>query len=255
MIRRENHDEIRILHLQFGRGNALSPEFLRELQKVLNEERKSPPRGLVLTGSGEFFCSGLDVPALAGLNHSQIRAVLHQLYGVCRDLFAFPRPVIAAINGHAIAGGALLALACDQRLMAQGEGKLGLNESQLGLSVPPSLVELCRYTLDRPLLEKLMYGGQIYPAFKAFDMGVLDELVEADDLLESSAAAVRHWTTSITAFAEIKSRLKAPTLEAMAAAHLEDESWVKCWFRPDAQRRLKELRERIESGDTQEKSS
>ncbi len=251
MIRREDHGDIRIITMERGKGNALSPEFLAELQQVLDEERKALPRGLVLTGSGEFFCSGLDVEALGGLNHSQIRGVLHQLYGVCRDLFAFPRPVIAAVNGHAIAGGALLALACDQRLMAQGEGKFGLNESQLGLSVPPSLVEMCRYTLSRPLLEKLMYGGQVYPAFKAYDMGVLDELVEGEQLVEDSAAAVHHWTSSVSAFAEIKSRLKAPTLDAMASAHLEDESWVTCWFRPDAQRRLKELRESMAKGSTE----
>ncbi len=251
MIRREDHDEIRVLHLERGAANALSPDFLQELGRVIAEERRKPPRGLVLTGHGEFFCGGLDLPALAELDLPRIRRVLHQLYGMCRDLFAFPRPVIAAINGHAIAGGALLALACDQRLMAQGEGKFGLNESQLGLSVPPSLVEMCRYTLSRPLLEKLMYGGQVYPAFKAYDMGVLDELVETDRLLQDSAEAVRRWTTSVTAFAEIKSRLKAPTLDAMAAAHLEDESWVKCWFRPDAQRRIRDVVDRLggEGGD------
>jgi len=248
MIRRETIDEICILHMERGKGNALSAEFLSALHDALRELVADSPRGIVLTGQGSIFSAGLDLDELLPLNRHQIRKVLHQLYGVCRDLFAYPRPVVAALNGHAIAGGALLALACDQRVMAQGEGKFGLNESSAGIALPASLTEMCRYTLMRPVLERMTYGGVIYPAFKALDMGALDVLVEPEELMEHCFEAVRRWTSSITAFAEIKSQLKAPTLEAMAAAHLEDEAWVKLWFQPETQRGLRELLAQVKKG-------
>ncbi len=238
MISCETRDGVSILRMERGHGNALSLQFLAAIQEQLDAAQRDLPRGLVLTGTDSIFCAGLDLEQMMKLDRVAIRRLLHQLYGVCRQLFAFPRPVIAAINGHAIAGGALLALACDLRLMAQGEGKFGLNESALGLAVPPSLVEMGRYTLDRPLLEKLMYGGMVYPAFKAFDMGILDVLVESKQLIDHSILSVERWTSSLTAFAEIKSRLKAPTLDAMTAAHLEDEAWIRLWFRPQTQKRL-----------------
>jgi len=248
MIRRETSDEICILHMERGRGNALSPEFLAAIHDAFAELKRNPPRGIVLTGQGSVFSAGLDLAELLPLNRNQIRGVLHQLYGVCRGIFAFPRPVVAALNGHAVAGGALLALACDQRIMAQGEGKFGLSESSVGLALPPSLAEMCRYTLDRPVIERMSYGGVVYPAFKALDMGALDSLVEPGELLEHAFEAVRRWTSSVTAFAEIKSQLKSPSLDAMAAAHLEDESWVRLWFQPDAQRRLRELLDSVKKG-------
>lgn len=251
MLRRETSDEICILHLERGRGNALSPDFLAAIHEGFAELKRDAPRGVVLTGQGAIFSAGLDLSELLPLSRSEIRKVLHQLYGVCRDVFAFPRPVVAALNGHAVAGGALLALACDQRVMEQGGGKFGLSESSVGLALPPSMVEMCRYTLDRPVLERMMYGGIVYPAFKAFDMGALDDLVEPEDLLPHAFEAVRRWTSSVTAFAEIKSQLKAPTLEAMATAHLEDEKWVRLWFQPDAQRRLSELLENVQKSKEQ----
>ena len=238
MISCETRDGVVILHMERGHGNALSLEFLAAIQEQIDAAHRELPRGLVLTGSGSIFCAGLDLEQMMKLDRVEIRRLLHQLYGVCRQLFAFPRPVVAAINGHAIAGGALLALACDLRVMAQGEGKFGLNESAIGLAVPPSLVEMGRYTLDRPLLEKLMYGGLVYPAFKAFDMGILDVLVESEQLLEHAVLSVERWTSSLTAFAEIKARLKGPTLDAMTAAHLEDEAWIRLWLRPQTQSRV-----------------
>jgi enoyl-CoA hydratase/carnithine racemase len=241
MIAREMHHDICVLRLERGHGNALSLEFLAAIQQEVESLRRERPRGLVLTGSGSTFCAGLDLEQMLQLDRGGIRRLLQQLYGACRVLFSFPRPVVAAVNGHAIAGGALLALACDLRLMSQGEGKFGLNESTIGLCVPPSLVEMGRYTLGRTLLEKLMYGGQVYAAYKAYDMGILDFLVDEPELIEQSTLSVERWTSSVTAFAEIKARLKAPTLDAMTSAHLEDESWIELWFRPETQQRVRAL--------------
>ena len=177
------------------------------------------------------------------------RSTLFPYTTLFRSVFSFPRPVVAAINGHAVAGGALLSLACDQRLMVMGDGKWGLTEAQMGLVVPASLVEMARYSLTRPVLEKLLYGGQAYPAFKVREMGVLDDLVEADELLSRAEASIEAWTPVPAAFADIKARLKGPALDAMEAAADRDQEFVDRWFSPAVRQRVQAAMARLTDRD------
>lgn len=242
MIRSESRNGVRILTLARGKGNALDVPFLRRIVEEIEREAGS---GLVLTGEGSIFCAGLDLVELLELDRSGMQELLDALYRVHVALFAYPRPVVGALNGHAIAGGALLSLCCDLRIMAQGDAKWGLNESALGLSIPAFGLEVARYSLPRPILEKVVYGGAVYPAFKALDMGALDRLVEIETLIDAAAEQAEVWCRQGEAFTALKRDLHAPTLAAMAAARAQDEPWLDLWFSPPAQSLLQSARERL----------
>lgn len=250
LIERNLQEDVLFLELARGRGNALEPEFLRAIISALRDAAAEAPRGVVLGARGKVFCAGFDLFALDELDRDGMEELLGLLYEVCRQLFAFPRPVIATLNGHAIAGGLLLALSCDARLMAQGDGRLGLSESALGLSMPPHSIELLRYSLPRRVLEKLCYGGQIYPAYKALDMQIVDELIEPERLAARAVEWVHEWTPSAGTFAANKARLKAHALAAMETARAHDGEWLDLWFSDSTQELLAGARASLRGRNT-----
>ena len=245
MIELEHIDDVAVLKLARGRGNSLEPGFLAEIRRGFRDLREAPPRGVVLAADGKIWCAGLDLLALADATDADLGHLLDELYATLREVFTFPRPVVAAINGHAVAGGALLSLACDQRVMAMGDGKWGLTEAALGLVVPASMIEMARYALRRPVLERLLYGGQAYPGFKAREMGILDDLVDAEQLLERATEIIRGWTPVPAAFADIKARLRQPTLDAMEAARPLDRAFIDRWRDPEVRRLVGAAVERL----------
>lgn len=245
MIEVRHHEGTAIVELARGRGNALDVAFLDEIREAFVALREEPPRGVVLTARGGIFCAGLDLMGLLDADREHLVALLATLAATLREVFTFPRPVIAAMNGHAVAGGALLSLACDRRVMLLGEGKWGLTEAQLGLVVPASMIELCRYSLSRPVLERLVYGGQAYPAFKAREMGILDDLVEEAVLLPRALEMVEAWTPVPAAFADIKARLKGPTVAAMDRVVAEDARFLDQWSSPVVRARVQAAVDRL----------
>lgn len=255
MIELELRDDVAVLHMQRGSANALDVEFLAEIRRQVSEATPEATRGLILTSSGPIFCAGLDLPALVDYDRDRMRELLRELRGCCVDLFSHPRPTVAAMNGHAIAGGALLSLACDRRHVVMGQSRWGLNEAQLGLALPAFAIEMMRYALDRTTVEKLLYSGTLYPAFKAHDMGALDELVEEEDLLDSSLRAIQEWSASPEAFADIKRRLHAPVLEAIENKPEPEDEWIKLWFSSGVQARLREAVAQLRSKGNGEKAS
>lgn len=235
MIERTEHGENVVLTLSNGRANALGTGMLEALRTAIEGETTDPPRGLILTGAGSMFSAGLDLLALENADEAQIGALGEALVEAMRAVFAFPRPTVAAINGHAIAGGALLALACDRRFVAAGKAKFGLTEAQLGLAIPPSLLEMLRYPLARPVLEQVVYTGAVFSVDEARSMGLVEDVVDSADLLDRSVAAIEEWTPSVPAFADVKGRLHAQTLERLDAARADDGLFVRNWFSDDAQ--------------------
>jgi enoyl-CoA hydratase len=245
MIRSETIEDMAVLRLDRGKGNALDAGFLREIRGAFAGLRADPPRGVVLGSTGPIFCAGLDLLQLENAGEDELESLVDELYATLREIFTFPRPVVAAINGHAVAGGALLTLACDQRVMAMGDGKWGLTESRLGLVVPASMIEMCRYALPRRVLERLLYAGQAYPGFKAREMGALDDLVDEVDLMDRCVELIRGWTPVPAAFAEIKARLRQPVLEAMDAARPRDRHFVDRWQDPEVRQMLQGAVDRL----------
>jgi len=240
VIQLEPHADCLVLRLTKGRGNGLEPELLGALTRALEEAHRADPRGLILTGEGTMFCAGLDLVALADRDRDAMQEVLDGLYNVLFGLFTAPRPVVAAMPGHAIAGGALLALACDRRYLAAGRARFGLTEIALGVPMPASTLPILDYALARPALETLVYGGALHDPDAALALGAVDAVVEGEDLLATAA-----WTAHRGVFADVKRRLHQPHVEAMQAARADDDVWLDAWFSDLAQSRIAAMREKL----------
>ncbi len=162
-------------------------------------------------------------------------------------LFLFPKPVVAAVNGHAIAGGCILAFQADLRLMAEGSFKIGLNEIQLGLALPPFVVETFRGRLVPGALERMSSEGPLFSSEEALTISLVDEVVAPAEL-ENRAfeRASQLATLPSAAFAESKRLLREPTARRIEESRRKDaDRWIDLWFSPDAQRRIGDVVARL----------
>src|SRR5262249_50428352 len=140
-------------------------------------------QAVVLTGTGSIFSAGVDLFRLTREGADYVRQLLPLLSRFLRALFGFPRPVVAAVNGHAIAGGCIIALACDARVMAAGGGRIGVPALLVGVPFPTAAVEIVRFAVPPDHLQSLIYTGRTLPVEDALDAGLVDEVVAPDALL------------------------------------------------------------------------
>lgn len=239
-------DRIAEIRLVCGKANALNPRSLAAIAESLDEAAHGEARGVILTGYDRFFSAGLDLVTLYDLSRLQMDAFVRDFDRVTLQLFAFPRPVVAAVNGHAVAGGCILALACDARLVAATAGWMGLNEIQLGLALPGSALEIARHAVPAESLESVLYGGALYGPQEAVARGLADGLASDDLLAEARDVCRRLCEPPARAFETIKASLKAPALQrAHEALDSLRQAFVEAWFAPEARQRIGATRARL----------
>ena len=184
----EESPPVAVLRIDDGKANALSPTLLDALAAALAEVDASDARALVLTGRAGFFSGGLDLKLLPKLPTAEKRAVLARLGEVLLQLFTFRVPTLAAVSGHAIAGGALLALSADLRLAADGGGRFGVTEVAIGLPVPSFGLLLARAALAPSALVDVVLHGRTLSVPEAVERGVFQGVHPADALLDAAVA-------------------------------------------------------------------
>ncbi len=185
-IRTSDHDGgVRTLTLDRPPANALDETLLADLGVAIETARTDDAvRALVLTGAGAFFSGGFDLTAPRRDTAEALR--LQDLYrDVHVALLAFPKPTLAQLSGHAIAGGLVLVLACDYRLGADADYKVGLNEVAIGASFPRAALEIVRLRLAHARAAELLLGAALYPASQAVRLGIVDEVLPADTLADT----------------------------------------------------------------------
>ena len=164
--------------------NALGTEMMDFLRGRLEAAGGAP---VLLTGAGDAFCSGLDLREVAGLDDAGMVAFLERLEATCAALFDYPGPTVAAVNGHAIAGGAILALCCDVRVACpRDRARIGLNEVAIGLRFPPGVLRIVRHRLPPERLGEVLLGAGLFPPAEAARVGLVDAVV--DDCLADARA-------------------------------------------------------------------
>jgi enoyl-CoA hydratase/carnithine racemase len=182
------HGDVRELRLNRPPVNALTSELLSDLRKAIGQAGQEGARAVILSGLPGRFSAGLDVPLLLTLNEQSISKLWRDLYATLEDIARSTIPVVAAITGHAPAGGTVLALFCDRRVMAQGEYKLGLNEVQVGIPLPPVIIGGLRRLVGPRRAEYLGVSGALVSPDEALAAGLVDEVVPADDVVPRALA-------------------------------------------------------------------
>src|SRR5215471_8481474 len=176
MIERSQHEDILTLRLAHKKASALDFELLDALVRELDGVGEDV-RALILTGTGSIFSAGVDLFRLTQEGADYLQRFLPLLSRLLRTLFAFPRPVVAAANGHAIAGGCIIVLASDVRLMAEGAGRIGVPELLVGVPFPAAALEVVRFAVPRDKVQSLIYTGRTLPPQDALTAGLVDEVV------------------------------------------------------------------------------
>src|SRR5262245_6730788 len=218
MMTRERRGDVGWLHLHHGKANALDLEFLQALAEAFDDEGAATSRALVITGVGGIFSAGVDLRRLLAEPPRYLDDFLPALDRVFRTLLFFPKPVVAAINGHAIAGGCVLACACDRRLAARGGGRIGVTELLVGLPFPAAALEALRGVLAPASLAEAVLTGRTWLLEEANGMGFVDEVVPADALAERAQATAEALAAiGPDAFALTKRQLRQPARQALAA--------------------------------------
>src|SRR5712671_892733 len=184
MIQTVEHGAIRELRLNRAPVNALSPELIVALKNAIQSAPREGARALVISGAPGRFSGGLDVPLLLGLDRPAMATLWRDFYALLGAIAASPIPIAAALTGHAPAGGTVLALFCDYRIMAEGDYKIGLNEVQVGIPVPPVILAGLRRLVGLRLGERLAVGGGLFSPQEALGIGLIDELVTLERVVE-----------------------------------------------------------------------
>ena len=220
MISHEDLGGVAVLQLQHGKANALDLQLLR----ALADEIDSLPvgtRALILTAANRMFSAGIDLPTLLEAGSEYTIELIDALNGLLEKFIDLSIPSVAAINGHAIAGGFILACACDVRLMAAGRGKLGLTEHLLGVPFPPLALEVVRAAVGDQGARRMALFGELFSVSQAEELGLVDELVEPEALMGRAVKiAERLGAVPESAFQLTKRQLMVPL--RMRLAHLGD---------------------------------
>jgi enoyl-CoA hydratase len=251
MIELRRTGRITVLTMNAPRANALGDDLLDALVLGIDAALVDNPGALVITGHGNSFSAGLALPDLIGRDRAGVRAAITRFTLAMRRILECPLPVVAAINGHAIAGGCVLALMCDVRVMvrdgAKGAPKIGLNEAQLGIGLPAVVIEPVRARLPAASHVPVALEGRLFEPGAAVAAGLVDEVAgETDFEARVLARATALAAASPPAYAQIKRALLRVTVEAIDRHDAsETEAWLDTWFSDDGQRRLHDAVARI----------
>lgn len=177
-------DKIAVLSLDRGKANAINAEMVRELQQMIrNIESDDNIAGLIITGKDGFFSAGLDLIELYDYKEAELRQFWFEFLNLVSVLVSFKKPMISAISGHSPAGGCVIALCSDYRIMAEGKYIIGLNEVPVGIIVPTGIFDLYAFWIGKPAAHRNLLEGKLMNTQEALAAGLVDELVSIDSLL------------------------------------------------------------------------
>ena len=224
MIHCEPRGPVSVLRMEHGKVNALDVELFEALDRELSAVEASDSRAVVLTGSGKAFSAGVDLFRILNGGEDYLHRFLPLLSSGLERLFLFPKPVVAAINGHALAGGCIIACACDYRVMARGPATIGVTELRVGVPFPATPLEILRFAAAPHTIQETIYSGRPYSPEEGLVRGLIDEITEPEGLLERACeVAAGYGEIPAESFRITKHQLRRPVMERAAAEPMDGE--------------------------------
>lgn len=249
MIKTIEHESIRELQLDRAPVNALNPALTQALTEAVSQAQ-AEARALVISGRPGMFSAGLDVPELLQLDHEGMRAYFRSFFGLLETVARSDIPVAAAITGHAPAGGAVVSLFCDHRVMSQGEFVFGLNETQVGLPVPEVIQYALIRLVGRHRAEQQIVSGALVSPEQAMDRGMVDALAEDP---EATVKAAVDWCKHLLALPRVAMLSNRAMLRSDLAVRFDElgeshvNAFVDGWFNPETQAVMHALVEKLKA--------
>lgn len=248
LIDRIDHGPVRELRMARTPVNALDPALCAELAQAIDAAVRDGTQALVLSGGPKVFSAGLDVPHLLSLGEdaAALSAAWGTFFDAARALAGSPVPVVAAIAGHAPAGGCVLALCCDYRIMASGPYRIGLNETQVGLVAPEGVQHLLARVVGPYRAERLLVSGELVDAERALALGLVDELTDIDHVVQRALA----WLEPLLQLPRepmlgTRAIARADLVAALAPERIGLARLLQAWSAPDTQAGLRALVARL----------
>jgi enoyl-CoA hydratase len=246
-IVRTMDEGVAVLSLELGRGNAINYAFIDALRAELDELEREEARAVVLTAKGRVFSSGLDLVAIYDYDREQMGRFVDAFDGMFQRVFSFSQPVVAAINGHALAGGCILAMAADFRLMQPGSFQIGLIEVALGIPFPAATFEIGRHATPAAAAPAVFLAGARLSPEEAVASGLVHRLAGEKGLVADAVEVARRFVAGgPEAVRHTKADLLAPVLSRIEATRTaRRERFLNLWFANEARTRIGALRESL----------
>jgi len=244
LIHIEYRNKVAILKLNRGIINALNPPLINELAESLQKVRDNTDVNSLVLGSSndKFFSIGLDIPQLFELTKEDFKVFYQTFNRLCIDLYTLPKPTIAAITGHATAGGCILALCCDYRFIAEGRKLMGLNEIKLGVPVPYPADCILRQIVGTRNAREITNSGEFYQPETLLQMGMVDHLLPLEQVRPKSIEKAESLGALPHKVFAMSKRNLVETVEAQILTRLaeKEQFFVECWYSDEGRKRLKE---------------
>lgn len=229
------NDSIAVVTMRHGKANALDIELCGALAKCFAELRDGAAKAVVLTGQGSIFSAGVDLIRVTDGGAGYIRQFLPALHRLYDAVFFHPKPVVAAINGHAIAGGCVLALCADRRVMAKEGGRIGVTELLVGVPLPVLAFEIMRHATPPAFFNETILSGATFPPEVALHRQWVAALAEPGAVMADAVALARELVSlSPPAFAQTKAQIRQPVSERVAQSTSLDAAIADIWCAPEA---------------------
>lgn len=243
-IQTEYEEKVAILKLNRGVTSPINLELVNELSENLKKIKDNPDtNSLVLTSTNnKFFSIGFSLPELIKFNQEKLIEYYRAYNQLSIELYTFPKPTIAALTGHAIAGGCILALCCDYRFIADGRKLMGLNEIKLGLPVPYPGDCILRDLVNSRIAREIMEIGEFYQSDELLKMGLVDKVFPLEKVLQKSIDKAKLLgSMPIEAYRIIKNN-RVERVEKRIRKQLKEKErlFIKCWCKEEAQKLLRE---------------
>ena len=242
MIDLEHRGDIAVLTMRHGKANAMDGTFCDDLIKRLDELRTSPARAIVITGQGKIFSAGVDLVRALDGGPDYFRHFLPPLRRAFEEVFFYEKPIVVAVNGHAIAGGCVLTCTADQRLMAQGDGRIGITELLVGVPFPVIALEIMRFAATPQHFQRIVTSGATFAPGEAVGLGLIDEVVPPEALLDRAvAAAAKLAALGAEAFALTKRQMRQAVRERLDKDGPRFDPAVDAiWYAPETAARIRD---------------
>ena len=238
-------EQVATVVLSRGKVNALNEDLVNELGTCFAELIDDDDvKAVILTGRGKFFSFGFDIPEFLPYTKEAFAGFLKKFTDLYTDIFLFPKPVVAALNGHSIAGGCMFATACDCRIMAEGRAKISLNEIVLGATVLAGAVEILKACVGHKNAETILYSGFMYTAEEALALGSIHQKTSEENLYPGAKRIAREFAqTDPAAFRSIELLLRKSLADQFVPREEQSISqFVDIWYSESTRKQLEQIK-------------